>query len=133
MINVERVYERTKPSNGAMNIKAIIFITPGAITELNPELVIAAPIRPPTRVWEELEGKPHHHVSKFQIIAATVAAAITLRLIASGLTTPKLIVEATLRWNIKNAMNLKNAAINTAAIGERTLVDTTQAMEFAES
>jgi hypothetical protein len=42
-------------------------------------------------------------------------------------------VEATFRWNTKNAMNRNNAAIDTAAIGERTLVDTTQAIEFAES
>src|SRR5436190_23926667 len=29
----------------------------------------AAPHNPPTSAWLELEGRPHHHVSRFQMMA----------------------------------------------------------------
>jgi hypothetical protein len=50
-----------------------------------------------------------------------------------GSTTPLNRVVATLNGKITNAMKLKNAAIETAAIGESTFVETMQAMELAES
>jgi hypothetical protein len=62
-----------------------ILIIPAIITELQPEQATAAPTKPPTRVWEELDGSPNHHVIRFQEIAATTAAAITVRLRTSGL------------------------------------------------
>jgi hypothetical protein len=40
---------------------------------------------------------------------------------------------ATLRGKITNAMKLKKEAMQTAAKGERTFVETTVAIEFAES
>jgi hypothetical protein len=40
---------------------------------------------------------------------------------------------ATFRGKIRNATKLKNDAIATAATGDRTLVETTVAIEFAES
>ncbi len=42
-------------------------------------------------------------------------------------------VAATLRWNTKIAMRLKNAANTTACPGLSTPVDTTVAIEFAAS
>ena len=116
-----------------MKINRTILRTPLKITVSKPELATAAPIKPPTRVCEELDGKPHHQVRRFQVIAAIRAAPITLRLITSGSTTPFAIVEETLRWKTRNAIKLKNAAIETAASGERTFVETTHAIELAES
>ncbi len=80
--------------------------------------------------WREVHS---HHVIRFHVIAATSAAAITVRLITSGLITPFPIVVATLSGKIRNAIKLKKAAITTAAKGERTFVETTVAIEFAES
>ena len=47
--------------------------------------------------------------------------------------TPFPMVVATFRGKIRNATKLKNAAIPTAAKGERTFVETTVAIELAES
>jgi hypothetical protein len=70
---------------------------------------------------------------RFHTIAATSAEAITVRFITSGFTTPLPIVSATFNGKTVNAIKLKKAAIMTAATGERTFVETTVAMEFAES
>jgi hypothetical protein len=121
------------PNIGAININITILITPAIITESKPELAIAAPTSPPTRVCEDLEGIPYHQVIRFHVIAARIAAAITVRFMTSGFITPLPIVAATLRGNIRNATKLKKAAIITAAKGERTFVDTTVAIELAES
>ena len=42
---------------------------------------MAAPAKPPIKVWDELEGIPCHHVIKFQIIAAITPDSITTKLI----------------------------------------------------
>jgi len=123
----------TIPRTGAITINKTIFSTPEYITELNPLLATAAPTRPPTRVCDELDGRPHHHVIRFQIIAAVTAAAIKFSVTISGSITPLPIVVATLSGKIRNARKLKIAARNTADIGERTFVDTIVAIEFAES
>jgi hypothetical protein len=123
----------TTPRRGATTIKIMILTTPLTITELHPVLATAAPTRPPTNVWEELEGSPYHQVTRFQIMAATSAAAITVRLITSGFITFLPIVVATLRGNTTNAMKLKKAAILTAATGDKTFVETIVAIELAES
>jgi len=84
-------------------------------------------------VCEELEGSPNHHVIRFHIIAAVTAAAIRFRLTIFGSITPLPIVFATFSSKTRNAIKLKEAARPTAAIGDKTLVDTMVAMEFAES
>lgn len=66
-------------------------------------------------------------------MAADMAAAIKVRVTISVLMTFPPIVLATLRGKIKNATKLKVAASPTAAIGDRTFVETTVAIEFAES
>lgn len=121
------------PITGEIKIKAAIFKTPDNTTDEKPASATAAPTRPPTRVCEELEGKPHHQVSKFQTIAAIKAANITFRLITSGSTMPLPIVVATVSGKTRNAIKLKKAASKTATKGESTFVETTVAMEFAES
>jgi len=91
----DMIKETTMPSNGAKTMNSAILPTPANITALMPAFANAAPARPPTRVWEELDGNPHHQVRRFQIMAAPSAAATTLRLIISGSTTPLPIVVAT--------------------------------------
>jgi hypothetical protein len=81
--NVEIANDITIPSIGAIKMNAIILINPGKIIVLIPECVTAAPTNPPTRVWEELDGSPIHHVIRFQVIAATRAEAITVILSTS--------------------------------------------------
>ena len=66
-------------------------------------------------------------------MAATSAAPITFMLITLVSTTPVPIVWATFIGKTVNAMKLKKAAALTAASGESTFVETTFAMEFAES
>jgi hypothetical protein len=72
-------------------------------------------------------------VIRFHIIAAVTAAANKFKVIISGFITPLPIVVATLRGNIRKARKLKVAASPTAARGERTFVETTVAIELAES
>ncbi|MCK7531509.1 MAG: hypothetical protein MZV63_10975 [Marinilabiliales bacterium] len=103
-----------------MNIT--ILITPAMITELHPVPATAAPTSPPTRVCDELEGKPYHQVTRFHVIAATRAEAITVRFITSGFITPFPIVVATFSGKIRKAIKLKNAAIDTAATGRVLLL-----------
>ena len=44
---------------------------------------IAAPANPPISVWEEEDGIPYHHVSRFQKIAANKPEKITGSVIKS--------------------------------------------------
>jgi hypothetical protein len=129
----EMTNENTIPNKGAIKINITILITPADCTAPKPELATAAPTRPPTRVCEELDGRPQYHVTRFQVIAATRAAPITVRLIASGLITPVPMVVATFKGKTLNAIKLKNEAITTAANGDNTFVETTVAIELAES
>jgi hypothetical protein len=97
IISEERKKEKRNPRAGAIKINATIFITPAVIIDPNPELATAEPMSPPTRVCDELDGRPHHQVNKFQVMAAIRAAPMTLILIASVSTTPLPIVEATFK------------------------------------
>jgi hypothetical protein len=130
---VDIIKEIIVPKTGAINMKAIILINPAKITELIPELETAAPTRPPTRVCDELDGSPHHQVNRFHVIAATSAAAMTVRFITSGLIIPFPMVVATLRGKTANATKLKTDAKTTAEKGDNTFVETTVAIELAES
>jgi len=129
----EIINEIIIPRKGATTMKTTIFNTPEKITESIPELAIAEPTSPPTRVCEELDGKPRSHVKRFHEIAATSAAAMTVRFITSGSITPFPIVVATFNGKTVKAIKLKKVAIKTAENGERTFVDTIVAIEFAES
>ena len=114
-------------------MNATILTTPPITIELIPELAVAAPTSPPTRVCDELDGNPHHQVIKFHPMAAISAAAITVRFITSVLTTPLPMVVATFKGKIRKATKLKVDANITAEKGDNTFVETTVAMELAES
>jgi hypothetical protein len=121
------------PNTGATTIKITILSSPAKTTELRPAPAIAAPTSPPTSVCDELEGNPHHHVRRFHVIAATRAAAITVRFTTLGSTFFTLIVLATCNGKTIIATKLNVAASKTAENGDKTLVETTVAIEFAES
>src|SRR5712671_6339407 len=97
-----------------------------------PEAASTAPQSPPTSACDELEGRPNHHVSKLQRMAATRAQQSTGMVATWASTSPDAIVVATAVP--KNApMRLVNAASSTACRGVSTLVETTVAMELAVS
>ncbi len=60
-----------------------------------PASAIAAPTRPPTSAWAELEGSPRHQVSRFQSVAASTPEPITSTACAGGTCTIPAIVSAT--------------------------------------
>src|SRR5690625_3272531 len=138
----------TKPSNGEITIGIITLgTTPLACHQCSPAethqiteskllalAANAAPTRPPTSAWLELDGKPCHQVIRFQMQAPSKAL---IRKYApswttSALTRPSAIVLATAVPSNAPIM-LVTAAKNTAWPGVRTLVATTVAMEFAVS
>jgi hypothetical protein len=121
------------PSTGATKMKVPIFRMPLITKDSGPPCTRAAPAKPPSRAWEELDGRPRHQVMRFHAIAPTRPAVITGSAIAPGCTTPLPIVFATCRPKKNTAMKLKNAAQITALRGVSTRVDTTVAIEFAPS
>ena len=99
----------------------------------NPLLATAAPAKPPINACDELDGMPNHQVIRFQMIAPSSAAAITLAEMADGSTYPELMALATAVPTVNSAAKLKVAAQSTALNGVRTRVPTIVAMELAES
>ena len=92
----------------------------------------AAPMRLPMSAWLELLGRPYHHVSRFQKIAAPSAQMSTCCVMNCCSTSPDEIVFATARP--KNAPNrFVTAASRMAWRGVRTFVPTTVAMALAVS
>ena len=59
------------PIIGASTIKATVLMIGSGLIALNPACAIAAPAKPPISVCDEEEGMPYHHVSKFQLMAAS--------------------------------------------------------------
>src|ERR1700676_5394779 len=98
---------------------------------------MAAPMNPPRRVWDELEGMPNHQVSRFQAIAPMSPEKMTSSVIKRKLTELAIvlpILNSPIRYfEIKNAAKLNSAAQSTAWKGVKTLVDTMVAMELAAS
>src|SRR6185437_10793669 len=102
--------------------------------QLSCEAASAAPHKAPMSAWLELDGMPHHQVSRFQMMApiSTQMMMPEVRLTSCVWTRPEAIVLATAVPH--NApRRFVHAAINTACRGVRTLVETTVAMEFAVS
>ena len=123
----------TKPSNGEPIIGRMIFSkTPLQMTPLTPTLAIMAPMRPPKSAWEELDGMPKRHVTRFHTTAPTRAAMTTCRVTRSVLTIPSPTVLATL-VETKAPRRLRPAAMSTAMRGDRARVDTEVAMALAVS
>ena len=76
---------------------------------------------------------PKYQVIRFQAIAPSRPPSTTSELTTVMSIRPEPIVLATAVPKTKAATKLKNAAQKTAAKGESTRVDTTVAIEFAES
>ena len=121
------------PTSGEMTIATTVLVTPPHTMAPLPAAARPAPTIPPTSACELLDGSPAHQVMASQAMAPNRAANRTLPLIASSETMPVPIVWATCRPNTRKAMKLKKAAHNTATLGDRTLVDTTVAIELAAS
>ncbi len=94
---------------------------------------MAAPARPPSRAWDDDDGRPNHQVIRFQVIAPSSAAQTTVGLTTSGTMSPLEMVLATAVPTTKAARKLNEAAQSTANRGDRTRVATTVAMELALS
>src|ERR1039457_4347378 len=128
-----RMYPKTSPRTVEMTMKEPILMNPDGIMDSQPALTTAAPAKPPIKAWEELVGRPEYQVKRSQAIAPMSAAKITVGSTTPGWMTPLPIVVATFTPKPKAATKLKNAAQSTASCGVKTRVDTTVAIELAES
>src|SRR6267143_1877146 len=124
---------RKKPITGDNTMKYAILLTPAVWTTPHPPLTTPAPMRPPTKAWDELVGSPNHQVMTSQEIAPVRTARSSQAVTIFGSMVPLPIVEATLTPKTKAARKLKKAAQSTATRGVRTLVETTVATELAAS
>src|SRR3954451_7178146 len=97
-----------------------------------PPATQVAPISPPNSAWEELEGSPRNHVTKFHRMAPTSPAKITTGVMSFSSTSPPEIVLAT--WTDRKApTRLRQAAIATAVLGRNAPVAIDVAMALAVS
>src|SRR5947208_2709374 len=96
-------------------------------------LTMDTPTKPPMRACDDEVGSPHHHVSTSHTIAPNRPAMTTYWFTSSNRIIPLPMVLATAVPRKKAARKLKAAAHNTASFGDRTRVETTVAMLFAES
>src|SRR3954447_1161382 len=101
-------------------------------TRAAPDCTSAAPMRPPISAWDDDDGRPSHHVSRFHTIAP-VTAASTVRGVArlvSMIPWPTVFATAV----VTNApARFAIDAISTARRGESARVDTDVATAFAVS
>src|SRR5947208_5634522 len=128
------------PISGESTMKTAILRMPSATNPSTPSAGSVAPMRPPASACDEEEGRPHHQVRRFQRMAPTSAAKMTVSTIAvpcdlsiSNWITPLPMVLATFTPPPNAAMKLKKAAQATARFGDSTRVDTTVAIELAAS
>ncbi len=100
-----------------------------------PRKASPAPAKPPISAWDDDVGSLSHHVIRSQTIAPPRPARITHANSGSPESIWMILemVSATFVLKMNMATKLKKAAHATAYLGERTLVDTTVAMELAES
>src|SRR5262249_10650971 len=81
-----------------------------------PTAAIVAPTIPPMSACDEEDGTPNHHVTRFQVIAPTSPAKITVGVMAPELTMPVAAVAATL-IEMSAPTKLSAPAIPTAIFG----------------
>src|SRR3972149_5276057 len=113
------------PSSGETKMPRIGLTQPLVIRAPNPALAIAAPAKPPRSAWDDDDGRPNHHVIRFQAMAPMSAAHITVGEMTSGTMSPLEIVFATAVPRMNAARKLNDAAQRTANRGDRTRVATT--------
>src|SRR3990172_10818272 len=120
------------PRKGEARREVKIFMIPAEFRMDVPPWAAAAPMMPPTRAWDALTGNPMSVMTVFQRKALASAAITTASVTAFGSTMSFPIVLATAV--VRNAPTMfMTAASVTALNGERTFVDTTVAIAFAES
>src|ERR1035437_1750287 len=106
--------------------------SPCHFTACDPAAAKDAPMTPPIRACDELEGIPKYQVSRFQVMPPQSPANTTVRLRAPELTSPLAIVAATL--NDRKAPTMLRAAERKTAIrGERAPVAIEVAMALPVS
>src|SRR6187551_2054474 len=133
-----------KPTTGEVNIGSTTFgqrpiaaplasvVDQTSTAQLPLAVASEAPHRPPMSAWLELEGRPSHQVSKFQMMALINAPKIVTMLTTPASTMPPLMVFAT-AVPASAPTRLKKAASQIAWRGVRTLVETTVAIALAAS
>ena len=92
----------------------------------------AAPHRPPTSAWLELDGRPSHQVTRPQMIAL-INAPSTVAMVTYWVSTRPLPIVVATAVPVRAPSRLKPAAQVMAQRGDSTLVETTVAMAFAVS
>src|SRR5512132_342727 len=93
----------------------------------------AAPTRPPTRAWPELEGNPRRQVVRFQAVAAARPEPITAIASDGETVTIPPIVSATAAPSSNGPRRLKNVARTIACEGRAARVATSVAIAFEAS
>jgi hypothetical protein len=121
-----------KPIKGE-RIKPIkTFSTPFIMIIPVPDVATAAPTMPDSMAWLDDVGRPKYHVTRSQTMAATRAEIIVICVIHATCTRPAPTILATAVPD--NAPTIfSTAAIDTATLGDKTLVETEVAIALAES
>src|SRR3954452_13820992 len=105
---------------------------PSTLIASAPSATNAAPINPPISACDELDGRPAHHVARFQAIAPTSPANTTEVVTAPESTIPEPMVAAT--FSEMNApAEVRTADNPTANRGDIARVDTEVAIALAVS
>src|SRR6476469_9298746 len=120
-------------TSGAMIAGSTIFdMITDMFTPAVPAPINTAPMRPPNRACEELEGSPKSQVIRFHRMAPTSPAKIITGLTSASLTMPPEIVLAT-SVDRKAPTTLSTAAMMTAVRGRNAPVATEVAIALALS
>ena len=112
--------------------RTILSTTPLHSTPDTPTPASIAPISPPNRAWDELDGSAKYQVVRFQTTAPTRAASTMGSVTRLVSTMPLPTVLATL-VEMSAPSRLKPAAMSTAVRGERARVETEVAIALALS
>jgi hypothetical protein len=107
--------------------------TPPHCTASAPPAASAAPTRPPTSAWLELDGSASTQVARFHATAPDNPAATTVTMSVDGTTMIPAIVLATAVPNTSGPATLPTEASTTAGPGRAARVATSAAMAFAAS
>src|SRR5689334_7894892 len=96
-----RAKPKSAPRTGETTMKAAVLPkNDPSSTETRLAFVTAAPAKPPRSACDDDDGRPHHHVSRFQMIAPRSAERRTLGVTNAG-STPFAIFFATVGSNTR--------------------------------
>src|SRR3990167_3999055 len=111
-------YPIGNPTMGDVISTSTILTKPATLKCATPVAARTLPAIPPTSAWLDDDGRPNHHVKRFQKIAPLRAPMITHALITVGSTMSFPIVFATAVPKIKGPRNSQLAAMIRAADGD---------------